>query len=357
MLESFKVENFQSHKDTGCITLDPNVNVFTGPSDNGKSALIRALTLLLTNNPSGTEFISDWMRKGKASFTGNTEVSAVIDGKNITRIRGKDNQYIIGGKQLEAFGVNIPEEIEDLANLKDFNIQSQDQTFFLLDRPAGEVAKQINDMVDMEIIDTAMSNIDKMVRSTNASKKVVNDTIKEWEEKENDFLFLDRVRPLLEKAEELSAQKTAMEHKLSTLIALSASIKDIQNKQDHCKDIVHQKKLLGNVQQAHKNMMDVNTKCKLLQSMQKDLATINSMKDTCQSKMGHIEKIGNMLDIKDNIKEVEAKIKTFSQLHTNLLDIKGEIEDTGTVIQELNQGQSDIGLENCPVCGADIKGD
>lgn len=55
-LEEMRVAGFQSHADT-VITLASGLNVIVGPSDSGKSALLRALWWLYYNKPRGTEFI------------------------------------------------------------------------------------------------------------------------------------------------------------------------------------------------------------------------------------------------------------------------------------------------------------
>ena len=50
------LENFQSHK-YSVIELNEELNVIVGPSDSGKSAIIRGLKWALYNEPSGDYFI------------------------------------------------------------------------------------------------------------------------------------------------------------------------------------------------------------------------------------------------------------------------------------------------------------
>lgn len=80
-IKSIEIENFQSHKYSK-LDFSENLNVIVGPSDNGKSAIIRALKWVLFNEPKGTEFI----RYGE-NFC---RVSIILsDGSKIIRERTK----------------------------------------------------------------------------------------------------------------------------------------------------------------------------------------------------------------------------------------------------------------------------
>jgi len=57
LIRSLEIENFQSHELTK-LDLHKGLNVIVGPSDQGKSALIRALRWLCYNEPKGTDFFS-----------------------------------------------------------------------------------------------------------------------------------------------------------------------------------------------------------------------------------------------------------------------------------------------------------
>jgi len=89
------IKNFQSHKDTE-VNFD-DFTVINGPTDNGKSAIIRAIKWCLYNVPDGTNFI----RYGEdiASVTVHFN-----NNSSVTRVRGKkENYYILtdeDGKEL-----------------------------------------------------------------------------------------------------------------------------------------------------------------------------------------------------------------------------------------------------------------
>ena len=55
MIKKIKIENFQSHRDTE-LEFSKGVNVITGLSNSGKTAIIRAFQLLKNNRPLGFRY-------------------------------------------------------------------------------------------------------------------------------------------------------------------------------------------------------------------------------------------------------------------------------------------------------------
>ena len=59
MIKSIHLRNFQRHKKLD-IDLSEGVNVIVGPSDIGKTAILRALYWLRFNRPLSTEVLHTW---------------------------------------------------------------------------------------------------------------------------------------------------------------------------------------------------------------------------------------------------------------------------------------------------------
>lgn len=57
-----RIQNFQAHKDT-TIEFD-RITTIVGPSDIGKSAVLRALKWVAKNEPNGTSFVRDGDKLG-----------------------------------------------------------------------------------------------------------------------------------------------------------------------------------------------------------------------------------------------------------------------------------------------------
>lgn len=162
MLERLRLENFQCHTKT-TVDLAP-ITVVVGPSDVGKSAVIRAIRWVMTNKPLGDAFI----RHGEKSVT----VRLKVDGQTITRSKGSENLYKLGEKEFKAFKDQPPTDVTELLNLCDDNFQSQMDPPFWFTLTAGEVARQINRIVDLGIIDESLSFIAAAVRKSRSTVEI-----------------------------------------------------------------------------------------------------------------------------------------------------------------------------------------
>jgi|GEM_PF-6123097 len=120
-----EIKDFQSHKNTN-IEFSEGFNCIIGRSDSGKSAILRALRLVICNDLRGTFFVS------KNSSSNNSYVKITFDnGVEIERIKGVDNIYKItknnNTEQFSRFGDTIPTIIREnlpeyTLNLGDYNI-------------------------------------------------------------------------------------------------------------------------------------------------------------------------------------------------------------------------------------------
>ena len=160
MIKSLHLSNFQSHK-ASHLEFDPGVNVIIGPSDSGKTAIIRALRWLVWNRPSGDAFRSTW--------GSDTKVEVHLTDRpgsppKIIRIKGKKETYFYENLEYVAFGKEVPEEITKTLNLNDINLQSQLDSPFLLSNSPGEVAKHFNRVAHLDQIDEGLGKVQKWIR-------------------------------------------------------------------------------------------------------------------------------------------------------------------------------------------------
>lgn len=159
MLEKLRIKNFQCHA-LEKITFDPAITVIVGPSDVGKSAVIRALRWLVTNRPRGDEFIMHG--------TAECEVGLRADGNTVLRRRGTTNSYSLDDKEFVAFRDEPPEEIAQLLNMGDINFQGQHDPVFWFTLTPGQVAREINHIVDLGAIDKAVGWVGAQLRAARA---------------------------------------------------------------------------------------------------------------------------------------------------------------------------------------------
>lgn len=196
-LTSIEIQNFQSHKHT-VLPLSPGTNVIVGASDSGKSAILRALTWVITNRPLGDAFRSEW--------GGETKVSLVTsDGHTVDRVRSASrNDYVVDGVVLSAFGTEVPEEVTNVLRLDELSVQGQMDSPFLLAMSPGEAARLLNRAASLDEIDRAVAGLHKAQLGLNRDLKYGQSQITQYKEQLADYADLpaleDRLR-LVEAAE------------------------------------------------------------------------------------------------------------------------------------------------------------
>lgn len=151
MLESLDIRNFQKHRELH-LEFDPEITVLSGRTNSGKSAILRCLHWLAFNRPSGDGFITHGQEQVQASL--------ILDGgRSVVREKRKSkNVYLLDGKELAALGQGkVPEEVADLLNVDETNVQSQFAQVFWFSLTSGEVARELNKIVNLQLIDRVLS--------------------------------------------------------------------------------------------------------------------------------------------------------------------------------------------------------
>ncbi|HZH92594.1 MAG TPA: AAA family ATPase, partial [Tissierellaceae bacterium] len=179
------LENFQSHKNTE-MEFGPDLNVIVGPSDSGKSAIIRGLKWVMYNEPSGDFFI----REGEKECRVTLELS---DGTLLQRYRTKSkNGYKLidnsGNENIyEGIGLTVPQEIIDVTGIRKIkldtdsenaiNLGEQLEGAFLLTEKASTRANAIGRLVGVDIVDDALRDVLRDIRSLNQTRKQKEETL------------------------------------------------------------------------------------------------------------------------------------------------------------------------------------
>lgn len=192
MLESLSLRDFQIHQRFD-LELDRHVTVLVGESDRGKSSVVRALRWLALNQPAGCAFVRHGSKQAR--------VKAIVDGRSIVRSKGKGtNSYRLDGKAFKAFGTQ-PEEVAGMLNVSELNFQTQFEPHFWLSLPAGQVSRELNRIINLGAIDSALSNASAGVRGVRAEIEVTEKRLAET----------DRISQSLQWTKEADAQLRAIE--------------------------------------------------------------------------------------------------------------------------------------------------
>lgn len=197
MINTIRISGFQSHLST-ILELSPGVNYIVGPSDSGKSAVIRALRWLWVNRPLGNAFVSSSSEKGECL------VALETDSFLIERIQTKSkNVYRINDQEYKAFGQNPPQQVLDLLGWDAVNIQFQRDQGFLLSESPARVSAYLNSLVGLDVVDSAVKKITSSIRALSAQEKAKREQAAELENRLASFPDLELAEQWVEKADKL----------------------------------------------------------------------------------------------------------------------------------------------------------
>jgi DNA repair exonuclease SbcCD nuclease subunit len=182
------VENFQSWERLS-IDIGPGLNVITGTSDHGKSAILRAIRWVLYNEPRGANFIR-WGAKKKTeahldregvSHKLDYEVRVALtftDGTTLIRARTEKaaGYYMVINPDGEtdiykSFSHNPPPDIYSATQMpkiymtkgveKSLNLQTQHEGAFLLSDEPSVRAGAIGRLTGVQVVDAAIGQLGK----------------------------------------------------------------------------------------------------------------------------------------------------------------------------------------------------
>lgn len=207
MIKQIKIEAFRKHRDL-TLDLDPNVTVLVGGNDQGKSTVIKALMWVVFNRPQGESVIP---HGGKSARVGvRVKKSWVFR----TRVKNGENSYEVGNEVYKAFGTGVPEAVGQELKLDEINFQRQIDPPFWLTLSPPEVAREMNKVVDLEVIDTAVAYAASRVRSCNDGVKELQGAIDEAELTIGRLRWVQGVELLM-----AEAQRCSQEARVATLKA------------------------------------------------------------------------------------------------------------------------------------------
>jgi exonuclease SbcC len=191
------IVNFQSHKDT-TINFVQGLNALIGESNQGKTAILRAINWALYNEPKGSDFIRTGESKCKVTlkFSDGSVIERERDRSSsgtyrVTDANGKTTEY-------KGFGNDIPIEVANTHQMpkvylaKDYqenlNVASQLDPPFLIGTTGANRAAAIGRLIGVQIVDGAISQASKNIK---ALQKDIKKLEEDHEKNLNDLKSFD----------------------------------------------------------------------------------------------------------------------------------------------------------------------
>jgi hypothetical protein len=333
MIESLRIQNFQCHNRLP-IELD-NVTSIVGPTDSGKSAVIRSLRWLATNTPQGEQFVQEG--------TKGCTVVVRVDDHEIRRKKGSGlNEYILDGKPLKAFGTGVPDPVKDILRIDQINFQNQHDPPFWFSDTAGQVSRSLNAIVDLDLIDRCLAAVNKAVTKSRLEVSVGTERLEKAVQKRNK---LEWVKEALEDLAEVEKIEEAKEEVDDTCKELSYEVEEVL-------ELKEEEELARKIAEELKLILDVGGECgvakKLEEGLTKTIEEIHRLKAIKRPNIGELETLmaryiplaDRMLGLKSLITAIGAKYR--------------EVKETRSVLRKAEQELSSKMGGVCPLCGKKI---
>lgn len=205
------LKNFQGHEESSLDIVRPGINVLVGKSRAGKSAIVRAIEALCGQGPM-------YRRRG------SKETRVEWDG--CARIRSNTkNKFEIDG----AMRSDTPKELQDRLRLSAINFRPQHQPYFLLADSPGAVAREMNKLTDLGVIDYVVGALKKSVKDTEAEVKVAAGNVTLLEKKVAGFDWAVAAAEDLKKIEDLQAEAVEVGARVSALETVLTELDKIED--------------------------------------------------------------------------------------------------------------------------------
>jgi len=352
MIKSIHIKNFQSHKDTE-LELHPGLNVIYGPSDSGKSAIIRAIRWVIKNKPKGNSIVRKGTRAASVSlYTPNGDFVQHNRSKSVSSYRVNDIDFPQMGK-------DVPQEVLNLFPFVDENIQYQlDMPFLVMESP-GKIADLFNDVTNLTKADMIGRELDRRRKECNRKYSEKQEEIKNIKEQLDNpkFKILNRLSKLVDKVDLLQIKRGKLQQRLDLIESLVAQYNRLQIKLDKIDKILTKAEGFNN---KLNKLVITNNKMKNIMCVVDIMDVLESDIRFIDNTTKHKERLKGLLDkidsLKEEIREKSEKSGLINDVTDDIIEAEAKIDLLQNDLKESKKEYNNVlsRITHCPRCGAKI---
>lgn len=394
------VQNYQIIRNA-VLEFKPGFTTIIGPSNNGKSSIIKALKAAIYTE-SGTTPI----RYGESSY-----IVGIQNSNHVVIFQKKENssKYIVDGQTYSKFGINTPEEVSNALNIRELilngnkvqlNFWNQMDKPFLLDKSAGELFKFIvdsgeNDQLsnvlksmvsdrqqinrDADIVQGSILSTENTLKELNNSKEKIEknlylaDNIIDLKEKHEDYKNIlslinrfksddseiESIRPKLQKDLNEFNRYNSLNYLSETSIKISTKIQEILKDLAEVDDSLYISDTLLKINEEKSKIfksIDIN-KNKNLRNLVEEYKIIHQeLENVSEANLKLQRAIPSqiIIDTLDILIKLVELLKSVKSIIESIKNAKNKIKEIENEEKELDKIQSLIKV--CPYCGQKIGG-
>lgn len=225
MIESVLIKDFQSIEDVQ-IEFAPGFNVLVGPSNSGKSAVLRALRGAIRN-----EIAPSFVRNGTRKAT----ISIDFGDHSVSAERGKSlSTYHLDAQEFTKCGKDVPQPILDvlqmnLVNDQDLHFQFQFDSPFLLSTSGSTIAQVIGTLTNVTLLFHAVQEANRRYLRASSELTIRLNDIEGEKNKADQFAHIEKRTLLVPTLEQKVSKYKEYVAALVALTKLTTEIIRVQN--------------------------------------------------------------------------------------------------------------------------------
>jgi len=353
MFKTLQVKNFQPYKNT-LIHFVKGLNVIVGPSHAGKSSLFRCIEWLMTNRPTSIEEFKSRF----AEDNENVKVALELeDGAFIIREKGpKVNSYTTQDDAYEAVGTDCPKEVLDILKMGEYNIQGQMDKYIFFQQSPGEIARYLNKLVGLDVIDRGYKNIEIKVRDTRAIIKECSTRAEKLENDLEKYDGLDEAIKKLAELEKISKRYQDRENEQNILESEVTAIKALLDKKDRIDSWL---KIEGELLILKNQKAQVSKLTDELSELEDDMNNVKRCSYKIAASMTWMNIQPHIVLLQRNNKDLEnntSELSELSKVINKIKEINQHVQFTYSSMQQTAQLYLDTleRMKICPRCGGPI---
>lgn len=369
-IKKLQIKNFQSHKDT-TLEFDEGLNIIVGPTNSGKSSILRALKKVIRDSPSGNNFVNVDAKECIISIETEKDI---IERRIVTSSTGetKTNEYTLNEDCFAKFGKEIPLEVirtlkmpeVEFDNSKiDLNFADQLEGPFLLSSPPSLKARVLGKLSGVDILDSAIVQVNKNLRKLSGDIKDGNEKVEILEKELSEFIDIEK------RERDLKGLKQSLDEVEKNL----SLVEELQRLESNLKKVVGDGKVVKKELESLKKVDNISFDevegvCSSLQEIKTLYTNINVLdgkEKTLQNELNKLEALDDFeitfdtiktgLGQLENLQSLEEQLIVFEKVKEYEKNIKTLDVNIDTKIGELQMFLKD--LKVCPTCGQKLTED
>jgi len=304
------------------------------------------LKWLATNRPLGDGFVS-WGSKGETAVEVLLDdgVSIMHEPGSYSLIKGKDRQ------DWSAIGTGVPETVTQALSISELSWASQMDAPFLLSASPGEVARTLNEVADLDKIDSTLVNINRMARDNRSQLTETASRKQQLEIELSQYRGLDGQLKMIASLKEMERKETALTELVISGIGLLTHIKEVNDKLPAYDDV---EKQIAHIQQLQRLMIEATATENKIGLGQKKLdevkglrTRLSKVRDTTDAEAELdllLDMVGQLKGVDDTI---DRMVRQTSAINDLQLGLNMAVGDLKRLQEEWGSSFPDV----CPLCG------